>query len=97
MYNIPCCGPELGAFALGEEDDLSPVGIEVVLLVVVVVVVVVVVAFVVFAGGGVFLSLSAPVISARVKWTFLLLTDSHLPLYTAHLVCKPVLYSCWIH
>ena len=23
MYNIPCCGPELGAFALGEEDSLS--------------------------------------------------------------------------
>ena len=94
MYNIPCCGPELGAFALGEEDDLSPVGIEVVLLVVGVVVVVVVVAFVVFAGGGVFLSLSAPVISTRVKWTLLLLTGlsesvSHLSLYTVHLVCKP--------
>ena len=23
MYNIPCCGPELGAFALGEEGGLS--------------------------------------------------------------------------
>ena len=23
LYNIPCCGPELGAFALGEEDGLS--------------------------------------------------------------------------
>ena len=23
MYNIPCCGPELGAFALDEEDSLS--------------------------------------------------------------------------
>ena len=22
MYNIPCCGPELGAFAPGEEDGL---------------------------------------------------------------------------
>ena len=23
MYTIPCCGPELGVFALGEEDGLS--------------------------------------------------------------------------
>ena len=23
LYNIPCCGPELGKFALDEEDSLS--------------------------------------------------------------------------
>ena len=75
MYNIPCCGPELGAFALGEEDGLSLVGIEVVVIVVVAIVVVAfvvvfvvvfVAAFVVVAGGGVFLPPSVPVLSASV-------------------------------
>ena len=49
-------------------------------------------------------TLSVPVLSRTValKWTFLLLSglsesDSHLPLYTVHLVCKPVLYSFWVH
>ena len=69
MYNIPCCGPELGAFALGEEDGLSLVGIEVFVAVAVVVAVVVAAVFadVVVGGGGVFPPPSVPVLSPSVE------------------------------
>ena len=62
MYNIPCCAPELGAFARGEEDGLSLVGIEVVL----VVVVLVGTAVGGGGGGGVFPPPSIPVLSGSV-------------------------------